>query len=314
VCVCVWVVGCACVCECVFMCDTVYMCVCVFVCVRMCVWVCACVHMWVCVFVFVCVWEREREREGGRERECARSCMHLQLLYGFAQHITVSLCLCLCLSLFSLLCACVFMFVRVSECKCLCGCVCLQEAACASSRCMDLLNTSRKTRENARNVNPISEHYFRGPRPERTCTRWIVSAPVQMSGSCLGSALLSWCDELLLVVAVLYLPVVSRERGKGTEGDIPPDCCSHEKKKCGASWRQVRLPTQSLPRCRSKRACVRAYVLVVCVCVYMCTYLFVWTCICVYMYACVHVYVYVCMCIHVYMYVYAYLYIDYEFQ
>jgi len=72
------------------------------------------------------------------------------------------------------------------------------------------------------------------------------------------------------------------------------------------------LLARSLPRCHSRRACVRAYVHFVCVCVYMCM------CVCVrrymYIYACVYVYVYVCVYIHVYVYVYAYLYIDCESQ
>jgi len=80
-----------------------------------------------------------------------------------------------------------------------------------------------------------------------------------------------------------------------------------DREKGGASWLQVGLLAQSLPRCRSRRACVRAYVHVVCVCVYMCMYVNVQTCTYVYICMCiricirVHVYtcVYVCACIFV---------------
>ena len=47
------------------------------------------------------------------------------------------------------------------------------------------------------------------------------------------------------------------------------------------------LLARSLPRCRSRRACVRSYVHFVCVCVYMRTCVCVRTCI----------YVYICMCV-----------------
>jgi len=50
---------------------------------------------------------------------------------------------------------------------------------------------------------------------------------VQISGCDLDGALSSWCDELLLVVVVLRLSVVPRERAIGlltTKGNPPPDC------------------------------------------------------------------------------------------
>ena len=62
------------------------------------------------------------------------------------------------------------------------------------------------------------------------------------------------------------------------------------------------LLAQSLLRLRSRRACVRANVHVVRVCVYLCIYECVRTCVYV-VYVCVYVNVYVCMYIHVYMYV-----------
>jgi len=61
---------------------------------------------------------------------------------------------------------------------------------------------------------------------------------------------------------------------------------------------------RSLPRRRSRRACVRAYVPFVCVCV----------CICVWVYVCRHVYMYIYACVYVYVYLYAYLCINCGFQ
>jgi len=86
-----------------------------------------------------------------------------------------------------------------------------------------------------------------------------------------------------------------------TEGDTPPDCCSHEEEKCGASWRQVGLLVQSLQRCCSRCACVRAYVHVVCVYVHMCMYVCVWTC--------TYVYICMCICICIRMHVYPCIYV-----
>jgi len=54
--------------------------------------------------------------------------------------------------------------------------------------------------ENGWNVNPILEHRLHGlrlGRARRPWTWWISSAPVQMSGSCLGAAL-SWLRDGLL--------------------------------------------------------------------------------------------------------------------
>ena len=113
-------------------------------------------------------------------------------------------------------------------------------------------------------------------------TGWIGSAPVQISGCGLDGALSWWCDELLLVVVVLHLSVVPRGQAigllatKGISLRITAD-----REKGGASWRQVGLSAQSLPRRRftGRRACMRAYVHVVRVCMYMCMYVCVLTCI-----------------------------------
>ena len=72
--------------------------------------------------------------------------------------------------------------------------------------------------------------------------------------------------------------------------------------------RLYQLLSQSLWRLHSRRACVRAYVHVVCVCMYVCMYVCVQTCmyVCIFMCMCkcicMHVYtcVYVCVCILVY--------------
>ena len=134
-------------------------------------------------------------------------------------------------------------------------------------------------------------------------TGWIGSAPVQMSGCRLGGALSWWCDDLLLVVIVLRLPVVSRRT------DLVEGRRHYHFKRRSAEllWSQVGPLTQSLQRCRSRCACVRAYVNFVFVCVCVCMYVCVWTCIyvCICMWICIgirmHVYtcVYVCICMFV---------------
>jgi len=71
----------------------------------------------------------------------------------------------------------------------------------------------------------------------------------------------------------------------------------------GASWRQVGLPAQSLPRRRFRRACVRAYIQFVCVCVYMCmcvcvrTCIYIYMCMCVSTCICMRLYTCVCVCV-----------------
>jgi len=75
--------------------------------------------------------------------------------------------------------------------------------------------------------------------------------------------------------------------------------------KGGASWRQVGLPAQSLPRCRFRRACVRAYTQFVCVCVYMymcvcvrtCKFIYLCMCVCTCICMPLYTYVGVCVCI-----------------
>ena len=116
---------------------------------------------------------------------------------------------------------------------------------------------------------------------------------------CLGVALSCWCDDLLLVVIVLRLPVVSR-RTDLVEGRRH---YHFKRRSAELSWSQVGLLTQSLQRCRSRFACMRAYVNFVCVCVCVCMYVCVWTCIYVYicMWICIgtrmHVNTCVCVCI-----------------
>jgi len=80
-----------------------------------------------------------------------------------------------------------------------------------------------------------------------------------------------------------------------------------DREKGRASWHQVGLPAQSLPRRRFRHTFVRAYIHFVCVCVYMCMCVCVRTCIYVYMCMCVctcicmrlYTCVYVCVCIFV---------------
>ena len=75
-----------------------------------------------------------------------------------------------------------------------------------------------------------------------------------------------------------------------------------------------RLLARSLPRRRTRRACVRSYVLFVCVCAYMYMCVCVRTCIYMYIHAYVYVFVHVCVYTHVCVYVYAYLCIDCQSQ
>ena len=71
-----------------------------------------------------------------------------------------------------------------------------------------------RTRENGTNVTS-----FRGIASVASSlggpwlvTGWIGSAPVQMSGCCLGAALSWWCDGLLRGLVVLRWPFVFREQ------------------------------------------------------------------------------------------------------
>jgi len=121
-----------------------------------------------------------------------------------------------------------------------------------------------------------------------------------------------------LVVVVLRSSVVPRGRVIGllsTKGIPGPLRIAADREKGRASWRQVGLPAQLLPRRRFRRA-LRAFICTfcmrVCIYVYVCTcsdmYIYIYVC------ACVYVYVYVCAYTHVYVYVYAYLFIDCESQ
>jgi len=149
-------------------------------------------------------------------------------------------------------------------------------------------------------------------------TWWIGFAPVQMSGCCLGAAL-SWfawwaacrgwlffSDPSFLVNSYFdhsraWIPACSRTAAP-LEGYW---CCRTWVQwrlciggaKCGliaSNEREVqsflglqRLLARSLPRRRSRRACVCSCIHFVCVCVYMCM------CVCMRTY----IYVYVCMCV-----------------
>jgi len=76
-----------------------------------------------------------------------------------------------------------------------------------------------------------------------------------------------------------------------------------DREKGRASWRQVGLPAQSLPRRRFRRACVRAYIQFVCVCIYvyvcMCAdmYIYIYMCMCVCTCICMRLYTCVCVCV-----------------
>jgi len=62
-----------------------------------------------------------------------------------------------------------------------------------------------------------------------------------------------------------------------------------------------RLLARSLPRRRSRRACVRSYVQFVCVCVYMCMYVYVYICMCVCICTSMRLYTCVCVCVCIFL-------------
>ena len=138
-------------------------------------------------------------------------------------------------------------------------------------------------------------------------TGWIGSAPVQISGCGLDDTLSWWCDELLLVVVVLRLSFVPRGREirlLATKG-IPLQIAM-DREKGRASWRQVGLPAQSLPRRRFRRVlrafictfCMRVCIYVyVCMCADMYIYIYVHVCMYMYMYAFIHMCL--CLCMHI---------------
>ena len=88
------------------------------------------------------------------------------------------------------------------------------------------------------------------------------------------------------------------------------DCV--ERKRHAELPASARLLARSLPRRRSRHACVRSFV---CVCVYMCICVCVRTCIYVYMCMCVcictsmRLYTCVCVCVCVFVHVYVYVYV-----
>jgi len=130
---------------------------------------------------------------------------------------------------------------------------------------------------------------------------------VQISGCGLDGALSRWCDELLLVVVVLRLSVVPRGQAIGllaTKGI--PLWIAADREKGRASWRQVGLPAQSLPRRRFRRA-LRAFICTfcmrVCISVYVCMcadmYMYIYVHVCMYMYMYAFIHVCMCMCMHI---------------
>jgi len=109
----------------------------------------------------------------------------------------------------------------------------------------------------------------------------------QLSGCSLGGALLWWYDELRLAGCSA---LIRRSSRTGQLGCCPRKVTPRiavDRKKVRASWRRIGLLMHSLQRCRSRRACVRAYAHVICGCVHMYMYMCVHTCICIDM----HVYV-----------------------
>jgi len=162
--------------------------------------------------------------------------------------------------------------------------------------------SSSKTCENCKDVTSFLgftsvARSFGGP-----WTGWIGSAPVQMSGCSLGGALSWWCDELLLVVVVLRLSLFLMDGQLVCwPRRVTPLQITADREKGRASWHQVGLPVQSLPCRRFRRACMRAYVHVVRVCVYMCMYVCVRTC------AYVHICMCICICIRMHVYTCVYL-------
>ena len=110
-----------------------------------------------------------------------------------------------------------------------------------------------------------------------------------------------------MVVAVLRLSVVPRGRAigllatKGITLQIATD-----RKKGRASWRQIELPSQYLPRCRFRRAlhvfictfCMRVCIYVyVCMCADMYISICIYMCMCVCICICMRLYTYVCVCV-----------------
>jgi len=104
-------------------------------------------------------------------------------------------------------------------------------------------------------------------------------------------------------VVVLRLSVVPRGRAIGLLATkVIPLRTAADREKGGASWRQVRLPAQSLPRRRFRRA-LRAFICTFCmrVCIYvhvcMCAdmYIYIYVHACMYMYMCA--FIHMCMCV-----------------
>ena len=106
-------------------------------------------------------------------------------------------------------------------------------------------------------------------------------------------------------MVVLRLSVVPRDGQLGCwPRRVSPLRIAVDREKGRASWRQVGLPAQSLPRRRFRRA-LRAFICTFCmrVCIYvyvcMCAdmYIYIYVHVCMYMYAFIHMCI--CMCMHI---------------
>ena len=156
---------------------------------------------------------------------------------------------------------------------------------------------------------------FRGataarPSWELAWTGWIGSAPVQISECGLEGALSWWCDELQLVVVVLYLSAVSRGQAIG----VLVTKVSHSGLRQGegqsflaSSW--ASRAVAAAPSFQTCFASVHMYIFThVCIYVYVCICVCVYVCrhdICIYMHVCMYLYIYafihmcMCMCMHI---------------
>jgi len=111
------------------------------------------------------------------------------------------------------------------------------------------------------------------------------------------------CCWLWLFYAYLSF-LVDKQLGCWPQRVIPFRIAA-DMEKGGASWRQIGLPSQSLPRRRFRRACLRAYIQFVCVSVYvyvcMCAdmYIYTYVHVCMYMYMYAFIHMCMCMCMHI---------------
>ena len=103
--------------------------------------------------------------------------------------------------------------------------------------CVQSTHMYRKTRNNDRNIIPLRWDASMISSSSRPWTGLIGSAPVQMSGCCLGGVLLWWCDGLLLALVVLRRPSVSSEE---------PHCAWSGTDYCVFAYRGSAAPLSSL--------------------------------------------------------------------